>query len=107
MPVKERSHYYFQWNTVTEDGRSFLVSLGVEDILPDMVEGLTPVEIVLKYNAPVQVIEHLISCIPEFMTWRNYMAHPQIDLYEDISQYIDEMRAKRDSEEKEDGEKKD
>jgi hypothetical protein len=80
---------------VSEDGRAVLVKLSVEDILPDIVEGHSPVELMIKYNAPVKAMEHLIASIPEFMAWRDAVLFPQVDFQADIQSFIDDLRSRQ------------
>lgn len=77
MPVYEKSPFSTMWNTINEEtGENYDKVLSIDDILKDIALGDTITDLCEKHKAPVAAIQHLISCLPEMMVWREGMGSP-------------------------------
>lgn len=67
-----KSPYSATWNWFDEDsGELIMKSLAPDDVLKDLAEGMGSYQLVEKYCAPLEVVEHVIMLIPYMVAWRD------------------------------------
>lgn len=68
----KRCPFLIEWISVDSTKGDFCTrSLGPEDLLSLISEGLSASQIAAELDAPLHVVEHAIMMIPSMMAWRS------------------------------------
>ena len=70
MPTDLKCPYVAEWSPFSEDGEILQKTLGPEDVMPLMIQGMSFAEIAREFNAPMEAVKHAIAVIPDMMKWR-------------------------------------